>query len=342
MGLTTDGLVLRSRYTHEQRHDELGLLDPATGRTAWLPPPPISARAIPVELTEDRLVLSAQVGIRRMALLVFDRRSRAWETPIRARTPAGLEAHVPFRLALAPDGRLYLGSTYENDPRPMGWWSYSVPQGGDGWPEPDLIGEGVAWKDGVRARADGSGRVVLSGRGGERVVAGERPEGCAANERSIANAPVTVGLAAGRPVVTYWCGDDVGATTTFVYGAGGGSAIQIAGASLVAADENHALLVSALESPDGVYLLDIDRHRLTRIGTRGHEAVFALANGLVLWNEAGPIDDRDVYDEVWNVARLPVGSGIGPQQRHLTRKCATPNRHWPALVGGRPAMPSHA
>ena len=32
-----------------------------------------------------------------------------------------------------------------------------------------------------------------------------------------------------------------------------------------------------------------------------------MTDGLVLWNQPGPIDDKDVYDVVWNVARLPIG-----------------------------------
>jgi hypothetical protein len=30
----------------------------------------------------------------------------------------------------------------------------------------------------------------------------------------------------------------------------------------------------------------------------------ALSAGLFLWNIPGPIDDNDVYDVVWKVARL--------------------------------------
>lgn len=305
-GLTTDGRVLRSRYTSEGDLDELGLLNPATGRTDWLPPPPVAAQSV-VELTADRLMLFARLGARRSALLVFDRRSETWESST-VRLPYGLELHVPFRLALGPDGRLYLGSTLEGESGPLSWWSYAVPEGGEGRPQPALAGAAVAWGDGVQARAYGDGRVVLSGSGAERLVAEERPAGCEpATDPDLASMPVVVGLAGNRTVVTLWCGDEAQAIT-FVYDVDSGGAIQVAGARLQAADEGHVLLVATQgASGGGLYLLDLDRLTLARIGSAIHEAhQVDLADGLVFWNQPGPIDDKDVYDVVWNVARLPL------------------------------------
>ena len=92
-GLTADGLVLRSRYTYDGDVYELGLLDPETGRTDWLPPPPVAAETVVVERTADRLVLLARAEFRRGRLLVFDRRSETWESGD-VRLPAGLEAHA--------------------------------------------------------------------------------------------------------------------------------------------------------------------------------------------------------------------------------------------------------
>ena len=304
-GLTTDGRVLRSRYTYDGDVYELGLLNPETGSTDWLPSPPVAAQTV-VELSADRLVLFARVSSRRSALLVFDRRSETWESSI-VRLPDGLEMHVPFRLALGSDGRLYLGSTFEGESGPLSWWSYDVPEGGEGRPQPALTGTAVAWGDGVQARADSDGRVVLSSSAAERLVAEERPAGCEPpTDPDLASMPVTVGLAGNRPVVTYWCGD-VAQATTRVYDVDGGDAIQVAGAGFLAADEDHVLLATAQGEPGGVYLLDLDRLTLARIGPAMHDAQVGLADGLVLWNQPGPIDDKDVYDVVWKVARLPLG-----------------------------------
>lgn len=312
-GLTTDGRALRSRYTYDGDVFELGLLDPETGRTDWLPPPPVAAETVLVQGTADRLVLFARRNTQG-ALLVFDRRSETWESGV-VRLPAGLEVHavaggVPYRLGLGSDGRLYLGSNFEGESGPLSWWSYAVPEGGEGRPEPALAGSAVAWGDGVQVSADNDGRVVVSVSRVERIVAEERPAGCEPpTDPDLADMPVTVRLAGNRPVVTYWCGDEAEAVTR-VYDVDSGAAVQVAGAGSLATDEDHVLLAPAQGAHDargGVYLLDLDQLTLARIGPGTHDAQVGLANGLVLWNQPGPIDDKDVYDVVWKVARVPLG-----------------------------------
>ena len=304
-GLTTDGLVLRSRYTNGGDVYELGLLDPETGSTDWLPPPPVAAAYV-VELTADRLVLFSSMGLRPSALMVFDRRSETWRnTPVRL--PPAVEVHVPPRLALAPDGRLYLGNNLEGESGPMNWWSYAVPEGGEGQTEPELAGAVVAWGDGVKASVDSQSRVIVSSPNVERVVAENRPAECGApTDPDLAEMPLSFDLAGNRPVVTYWCGDDL-QPTTLVYDVSGADAVQVAGASVRAADEAHVLLAAAEGQHNGVYLLDLDRLTLVRIGSGTHEAQVGLADGLVLLNKPGPIDSKGVYDVVWQVARLPLG-----------------------------------
>ena len=304
-GLTTDGLVLRSRYTYEGNVHELGLLDPGTGRTRWLPRPPVAPQTV-VELTAGRLVLFANVSERRSDLLMFDRQSETW-TSTSIRPPEDIEVHVPPQLAIAPDGRLYLGHNLEGESGPMHWWSYALPEGGEGRPEPDLDGESVAWGDGVQARANIDGGVVLSTSAGERVLAEERPAGCERpTEPELADIPVTVRLAGTRPVVMHVCGDEL-RVMTLVYDVDRGEVIQIDGADVRAADEDHVLLWADRSGRAGIYLLDLDRLTLARIGPAPHEAQVGLTDGLVLWNQVGPLDDKDVSDAVWKVARLPLG-----------------------------------
>jgi hypothetical protein len=302
-GLTTDGLVLRSRYTYDGDMWEFGLLDPATGRTDWLPPPPVGAEAV-VELTADRLVLlGGNPG--RGTLLVFDRRSETWESAD-LRLPAGLEAHVPFRMGIGADGRLYLGSTYEDESGPLNWWSYALPQGGEARREPALAGAAVAWGHGVRASAFPDGRVVLSVSGADRLVSDELPAGCEPpSDPDLASLPATLELAGDRPVVTYWCGDDAQAVTV-VYDVDSGDAVQVTGAGLLAADGGQVLLAPGAGGPRGTYLLDLDQVTLARIGPGVHDAQVGLASGLVLWNNPGPADAKAVYDVLWKVARLPI------------------------------------
>ena len=111
-------------------------------------------------------------------------------------------------------------------------------------------------------------------------------------------------------MVTYWCGDAQQAITV-VYDVDGGDTLQVTGASLLAADEDHVLLGSQLTRDDlrhgvegSVYLLDLDRRTLGRTGPELHDAQVDLAGGLVLSNQPGPDDAKNVYDVVWNVARL--------------------------------------
>jgi hypothetical protein len=156
----------------------------------------------------------------------------------------------------------------------------------------------VAWGDGVQATARGDGRVILTSSGADRLVAEELPAGCEppADPAGARWSVLNVGLAGSRPVVTYLCGDKAQAAT-FVYDVDGGDAVQIAG-RLLTADEGHILLAAG-----GIYLCDLDRLTLARIGPGPHETQVGLAGGLVLWNNPGPIEDNDV---VWKVARLPL------------------------------------
>jgi hypothetical protein len=315
VGITADGLVLHSRNTNDHGFPELGLLDPRTGETDWLPDSPAPMyEIVPLDLTSDRLLLFQAEG-NGHALSVFDRATRTWRRNV-VRLPYGIEVHVQPRAILGPDDRVYVGSTMEGESGPIHWWSAAAPGGGNARPEPALEGTTVAWGDGIRVSADPSGRVVVSGPAGDRVVSGSRPDGCERPEE-FPDAPVTVVVAGSRPVVTYSCEsgtDDLGLSHTVVYEQEGQQQLDIAGASVLTADDRHLALagsgsldaVAGAEHPgtSSTYLLDLDSRAISRVGQGPHEVQVALSAGLFLWNIPGPIDDNDVYDVVWKVARL--------------------------------------
>lgn len=309
-GLTEDGLVLRNRRTGPSVGALLGLLDPRTGTTDWLPDPPANLYGMqPLALDVDRLVLGVGQG-NGHSVLVFDRASRTWQRDI-VRIPYGIEVHVPPRMVLAPDDRVYVGNTLENQPGPMRWWSAPVPGGGTAAPEPELEGYDVVWSGPGRIVADPDGRVVASTPAGETELSDRRPDGCE-KPRAFPEVVPTTLWAGSHPVVTYLCDSesDVPGATTVVHDPEGGRVFEVPDASAVAADDSRVVLTSennpGAEHPgrSSTYVLDLDGLTITRIGRGTHEPQVALAADLLLWNTPGPTDSQDAYDVVWNVARL--------------------------------------
>jgi hypothetical protein len=306
-GLTTDGLVLRNRRTGPSVGSLLGLLDPRTGTTDWLPDPPANLYGMqPLALNVDRLVLGVGQG-NGHSVLVFDRASRTWQRDI-VQIPPGIEVHVPPLMELGTDDRAYIGAPMEGEPGPMRWWSAPVPDGGPARAEPDLEGGVVAWGAGLQLTAEPSGRVVLTDDAGPTVLADAWPAGCEPPEK-FPEAPPRALLAGDVPVVSYPC--DVGQMTV-VYRPGE-DPVAVRGASALAGDDGHVVLATATtyvgalvasDGPGSTALLDLSDLSLARIGTGPHEPQVALAAGLLLWNTPGPTDSKDVYDVVWNVARL--------------------------------------
>jgi hypothetical protein len=306
-GLTPDGLVLRAKYALPDDDYRVGLLDPATGRTDWLPPPPGDVGEPQVAaLTTDRLVLLDNREFRSRALLVLDRATRTWTRSF-IRLPGGIEAHVPPQLRLGPDGRLYVGTNMENSV-PMHWWSFPVPGGGDPRREPDLAGRAVAWNQDVRVTAGPRGRVDRTVAGATGTLADDRPARCPAPQHAFRP---ELELAGDRPVVTYWCGEGhVPASLTVVPAQSGRPGVEVPG-TVLAADQDRVLLAGSGGGSPGIFLLDLDRLTAHRISGPlsdtypDNMAQVGLAAGLVLWNTHGPADDRDTYDVIWKVAQLP-------------------------------------
>ena len=315
-GLTADGLVLVNRHRNATRPLELGLLDPSSGATDWLPPPGVDNRELQVvDLTSERLVVVTRLGGGYgYVMLVFDRGARTWQRS-EVQLPGGVEVHFGPQLALGPDDRLYLGHMFEGQPVPVGWWSAPLT---DDSPElraePELEGASVAWGDDVMVSADPSGRVVVSGPDGQRVVSEHRPGGCLPPE-DYPDSPVGLLMAGDTPVVTYWCrtGRPRGSHITVIFEDEGRRVVEVA-ASAAAADEDHVVLTSGLppgvgrpsKTPEdeGTFVVDLDRLTVSRIGDPASQPQMALEDGLVLWTSEEPSGDRQHTRPVWNVARM--------------------------------------
>ena len=315
-GLTADGLVLVDRHRNESRPLALGLLDPSSGATDWLPPPGVDNRELRVvDLTSERLVVVTRLGgAYGYVVLVFDREARTWQRR-EVQLPGGVEVHFGPQLALSPDDRLYLGHMFEGRPDPVGWWSVPLDDDSpDLRPEPDLEGASVAWSDDVMVSAHPSGRVVVSGPDGERVVSERRPAGCLPPE-DYPDSPVGLLVAGDTPVVTYWCRSERprGFSLTVIYQDGGRKAVEVP-ALARAADEDHVVLTSGLPpsagrpsatpEDEGTFVVDLDRLTVSRIGDPPSEAPLAVEDGLVVWTAEEPSGDRQHTRPVWNVARI--------------------------------------
>ena len=309
-GLTDDGLVLVNRHRNNSRPLVLGLLDPSSGATDWLPPPEVDNRELQVvDLTSERLVVVTRSGgAYGYEVLVFDRAARTWQRS-EVQLPGGVEVHVGPQLALGPDDRLHLGTTFENQPGPVGWWSAPLT---DDSPElreePELEGVSVAWSGDVMVSADPTGRVVVSGPDGEQVVSEHRPADCATPE-DFPNMPVGLLLAGDTPVVTYGCqtGRSRIGSHTVIYQDGGRQVVEVP-AWAGSADEEHVVLAasgpSATPRTEGTFVVDLDRLTVSRIGDPPSQPQSAVEDGLVLWTSEEPSGDKQHTRPVFNVARL--------------------------------------
>jgi hypothetical protein len=179
----------------------------------------------------------------------------------------------------------------------MEWWSAAVDEGGPLRPEPSLEGRSLAWAGPHRLTADREGRVVATVDGQERVLADERPDGCADPEPEQGLAPTLAG-STDWAVVSFQC---LGGSVTVAYDLGRAATLSVPDASVVSVDGHEALLSGARRT----YLLDLEQEQLTDIGHAPHEGGGTVKDDLVLWNVPGHLDDDDVYDVSYSVARIP-------------------------------------
>jgi hypothetical protein len=137
-GVTDDGLILFRDGPHSvQNRTRLALMDPATDEKVWLPDPNFGpSQTWPVELSTDRLVLTASAGGGmkiNMVAHVFDRATQQWRT---MQWPSLPKLDFPSG-TVGPDGRLYVPLPATQGQIPEGGW----PTGPDGEAE-DADAEG--------------------------------------------------------------------------------------------------------------------------------------------------------------------------------------------------------
>ena len=121
-GYTADGLVLVKDGPHGRHNrSRWGLMDPATGETAWLSDPSTADLERPIGFGEGRIVFVGSEG-RRSAVVIHDRDSGGWSVPMKLPgDPWGLVS-----AQLGPDNRVYFGLDPEDTGRQQQLWSLSL------------------------------------------------------------------------------------------------------------------------------------------------------------------------------------------------------------------------
>ena len=322
-GVTDDGLILfREGQTMNRRRERLALMDPETGEKQWLPDPPGDGSSpLPVELSEDRLVLgwrswSGSGGEPPFELSVYDRAAGTWTTM----DWPGLPRVEGFpQVDIGPDGRAYVAVRLDPGEVPEGGW----PTGPDGEAE-DADAEGdvralwsVSLTDPEDVR-DEDLRVGSFGLDGDRLVWTDRTNGDAGtvHVRDLVTGEETsfdprlgdrcnllgFDVAGGRIAMAQYCGTYAGGIRddrVTVLTTDGDPVVTLQdngvdGAHLVG---GHHLLVSAHDrATSGTYLYDVASGDLLR-----------LSDGISSWAAGeGPTPDGQF---LWNE---PAGRTIGP------------------------------
>jgi hypothetical protein len=309
-GLTDDGLVLRARgrtvrspeYAHLEDL-ELGLWDPSSAGTSWLPAPPWSLGPYPpLELAADRLVFVDQH--RSLAwLITFDRLEGTWS---RVRVDVARAATTGFitPVGLGPDDRVY----FLDGTSSVNWWSVPLDTGGQLRPEPELDGKWLAMSDDSLATTDTAGNVVLERHGETVTVVDEWPGLCPPPYRSTSR-PFPA-FAGPNLVVTWECSGE-GLLSVFDPSGRPTLSMRVEGPiGILAATPDRLLLTANDPGTSGefgeAFVLDLSDHSLRSLGAPGAVAWgWGLHDDLVLWPRLGPTDDNHTWDVVYSVATLP-------------------------------------
>lgn len=297
VGLTDDGLVVRTRFTAKNVGTEVALVDPTHRRTTWLPRPnPGVGELRAVSLTKSRLVFLLGRHAITDAVLTFDRSTNTWHEHAITGTDT-LDRFFGWQARLGPDDRIYLASS---EP-PLRWWSIDMASG----PlvrEPSLDGQMVAWQGSERASVDSTGLVQVI-RGSQRLVLAKRaPRGCTQPADSATLAPSMVYYSGSILLVGFSC---VEGRQLVAFDAAGApvSAVPARAVTDLAVSSDGALF--AVGDRQELYFFQPSTSRLWSLGRGLHEEGIHTADGLLLWNEPGPKDSDQVMDIVYQVAPRP-------------------------------------
>ena len=298
-GVTDDGLVVRQRYHYAGDRSEFALLDVATGRTDWLPRPPMDlGEPRPLLLGRDRLVYLDNRTAFTDAVLTFDRHSRTWSRrPISK--PAGTERFFGFRTVVDPERDVvYLVST---DQRGRSWWSVDLRTGGVPVEVPALRDTIPAWQGRAHAVMHDDGLLVVTRDGLSRVLTAGAPNGCRLVPGQGLGGVVFVGQ---RLVAEFPCAQGA---RVIVFDEAGRAVLQVSSSEVFglgrgAARTRWVLLSTAT----GTFAIDTTGGTVLDLGgpMHGDEPPQAVVGDLAVWNHPGPRDAADVLDVVYEAGRL--------------------------------------
>ena len=299
-GVTDDGLVVRQRYRYAGDRSEFALLDVATGRTDWLPRPPMDVgEPRPLLLGRDRLVYLDNRTAFTDAVLTFDRRSRTWgRKPISK--PAGTERFFGFRTVADPErDAVYLLSS---DQRGRSWWSVDLRTGGTPVEVPSLMNTTPAWLGRAHAVIDDDGAVVVTRNGVRRVLTAAAPNGC----RIVpGQGSGDVGFVGRMLVASFPCAQG---SRVIVFDEAGTAVLEVDGppglAQLGRGGVGSQWLLLGTEH--GTFAVDTRAGTVLDLGgpDHGDEPLPGVVGDLAVWNHPGPRDAADVLDVVYEAARL--------------------------------------
>ncbi|HEY3016838.1 MAG TPA: hypothetical protein VGJ41_17115 [Nocardioides sp.] len=335
-GVTTDGKILYTDGPHGIDPARMALMDLLTGEKDWLPAPPAQPSQ-QLALGADRLVFLGQPrGDGALTALVFDRGSREWSRI----AWAGLPGDELRGAQLAPDGRLYVGvsTAQETSPRTeslapaeQGDSSDDGPGNPDGNPDGDVDDSGAVgeqfelWSASLTDPADvvdegirvGDFRVTEDSLVWTDVTNGVNH---AVHVRDLGSGSETsfdphsgdrcnqlgLGVAAGRVVLTQYCGDtdqgrDDRVQVVTMYG---DPVVTVQDDGLDGGvDAGGLIQIDGYGAEHGgTYIYDLDSERFLRLSSASSK--FAMGGqvpaGYLLWQE--PVNDG--HGAVQKLARL--------------------------------------
>lgn len=321
-GMTDDGYVVRIRNVYETDTTSFGLVDPATGRTEWLPQ--ADYRFVdpdPLRLTADELVfLDVAAAGGSGAVEVYDRVAGRWSSYARFDafnhdrqrmhalnpvTRAWVDAADRLWIKLfEPPGADHTECSSSDDADAdvdftciERWWSVPFREGGRAARSDDYDGTSLAWagETGVSASAEGLTIITSTGNVTAPLAA---PEGC---ELRSGYSPEV--YAASPPVIGIPCAD--GSGSVVVHDETGAPLFALPMGRYAGAVTGDGFVgVSGAGRDAKLFLIQVQSRRVYTVASGTHTVFTDIGGGLLAWQspEQGWLD-RDGSD-YW-IAELP-------------------------------------